>query len=239
MRWSLPRSHDPELMDRPDNSESDLAQALRDIGAVNRFLGGRRALWRGVRPFLETTPGSEPLRVLDVGTGGADLPLALAAAARGSGRRIEITAFDAEPTTTRIAARRVHETDGIRILRADAFRSPFRAGSFDLVTASMFLHHFRHDGVVRLLSEFRRLARRAVVINDLHRHRVPLGFIGFLARSLPGHRLFSHDAPLSVRRGFTPVELIRAAREAGADRPSLLRSWPYRLVLTFPATECS
>lgn len=230
--WLTPeRSEAAELLDRPGNTEAELRDALRDIRLVNRFLGGRRVLFRALRPFLLDAPPGGELKLLDVGTGGADLPLDVARYARRLGRRVRITAIDLDPGVAAIAHRAAAGMEEIEIVRADARALPFAPKSFDLVTASMFLHHFGHVEIVRLLRSFAARARRAVVVNDLRRHLVPYGFIHLFARVGNRSAMFAHDAPLSVLRGFTPDELRRAADEAGAGRARIERGWPFRLVL--------
>jgi len=228
------RRFDSEWMDRTDNPPEALNGALDDIHAVNRFLGGSKILVDAVRPFLLARSDGEPLSVLDVGTGGADLPLGLVAEARRLGRRIRIVAVDRDAVTLDYARRKTSEAPEIELHAADAFNLPFAPASFDLVTASMFLHHFAHDDAVRLLSAFRRIARGAVLINDLERHLVPWAFIGIVARVTRRHPMFVHDAPLSVLRGFTRAELLAAGREAGATDATVLARMPYRFVLTVP-----
>ena len=224
-------------MDRPDNRPDELEGALRDIRLVNRYLGGSRALLSELRPLLHGARPDRPLELLDVGTGGADLPLAMVRFARRVGRELRVTALDRDPQTAAIAARAAADTPEIRVVVSDACALPFAERSFDLVTASMFLHHFAHDEVVRLLASFRRLARQAVVVNDLRRHLLPWSFIHVVSRATRRHPMFVHDAPLSVLRGFTPRELQRAAREAGASRAMVRRRWPFRLLLTLEASN--
>ncbi len=229
------RRFDPEWMDRTDNTPEDLNGALDDLHSVNRFLGGSKTLVDAVRPFLLAKDVGEPLSVLDVGTGGADLPLDLVASARRLGRPIRVIAIDRDEVTLDYARRKTGATPEIELHAADAFDLPFAPASFDLVTASLFLHHFTHDDAVRLLASFRRLARRAVLINDLERHVIPWAFIAVLARVTRRHPMFVNDAPLSVLRGFTPGELLAAAREAGAADATVVDRMPYRLLLTMPA----
>lgn len=229
-----PRRHDAEWMDHAGNSKDDLENALADIALVNRWLGGARALERAVVPFVRETAPGERLRILDIGTGGADLPRGVVALGRRLGRRVEVAAVELDPTTASIAARSAGPEGGVSVVRADAFALPFRDASFDLVTASMFLHHFGEADAARLVAGFRRFARRAVIVNDLHRHFLPWAFIAGASRLTGRHPMFVHDAPLSVLRGFTRDELLRIARAAGAPSARVESRWPYRLLMTLP-----
>jgi SAM-dependent methyltransferase len=226
------RSYEPELMDREGNSRAELEGALRDVRRVNRWLGGRRALRLALRPLLLDAPADRPFRVLDVGTGAADLPQAMVELGRRLGRVVEVTAVDLDPVTAQIAERRTRDEPRIRVLRADAFDLPFAAGAFDVATVSMFLHHFDEADVARLLSELCLRARRAVIVNDLRRHRLAWAAIWLLGHATGRHPIFIHDAPLSVLRGFTDDELRAVARASGAREIRLCRRWPYRLVMT-------
>jgi len=227
-----PRCHDPEWLDRTDNATRDVESALHDIAWVNRRLGGARALLRGIDPFLQSHPPGGIFEILDIGTGGGDLAAAMVEHGRGRGLRIEVTAVDRDPAAVALAAREA--CPGVRVLQADAFSLSFTRQSFDLVTASLFLHHFRPGQAAALLAMFRRLARRGVVINELRRHRVPWAFIAGTARVTRRSPMFVHDAALSVLRGFTVSELRALAADAGAPASPVEQLWPYRLLLTLP-----
>ncbi len=223
------RRSDPEWMEQPGNSPPEIERTLREIRWVNRSLGGSRALLRGIGGFLEEAPPGEGLEILDVGTGGGDLAARMVEEGRSRGLRVRVTAVDRDPVAAALAARETPE--GVRVLRADAFALPFPDRSFDLVTASLFLHHFRPPEASALLASFLRLARRGVVINELRRHRIPWAFISVAARARQRSPMFVHDSALSVLRGFTAAELLALARDAGSPRARLERSFPFRLVL--------
>ena len=231
------RSTSLEWMDRTDNSAQDLAGALRDIHTVNRFLRGSRILIDAIRPCLDKQREGETLTILDVGTGGADLPIDLADEARRLGKKVTITAVERDPVTFAYAKQQAMDYPEITIVQADATDLPYPPESFDVVMASLFLHHFSDGDATKLLKAFRTIARRAVLINDLRRHLVPWAFIGVAARVTGRHPMFCHDAPLSVLRGFTASELRNVAREAGAHRVTLSRKFPYRLLMTLPGAS--
>src|SRR5215207_3192484 len=81
----LPRSAEPELLDAPTHDLAALADNLRDLRALDRYLGGTALTWRALWPMLRALPPSAPATLLDVATGGADGPRILAARARRRG----------------------------------------------------------------------------------------------------------------------------------------------------------
>lgn len=227
-----PRRSDPELMDRCDNTRADLEEALRDLRLVNRWLGGRRALLLALEPFLAAWPAERPMQILDVGTGGADLPRDMVDYAGTRGRSVTVVAVERDRHSAAIAQRAAESHPGIRVVRADAWALPFPDASFDIVTASLFLHHIEQERVCGMLQGLCRLARSAVLVNDLRRHLFPWAFVQVVGRLSRRGAMFLHDGPLSVLRGFTDAELAAEARRCGARQVSLRRRWPFRLVLT-------
>ena len=229
------RRSDPEMMDLAGNTAADLDPALADLREVNRRLRGSRVLLEAIDPFLDWATPGERFDVLDVGTGGGDLLVDLAAHIKGRGFVPHIVGVERDPTTAAIARRETAAVPEIQIIECDAFKLPYSEGSFDLVTASLFMHHFEYQEVVILLRRLLKLARKAVVINDLRRHLLPWAFIGIASRVRKTSRMFRHDAPLSVLRGFTAEELEAAAQDAGGYGSAVVRRWPFRLVATIPA----
>ncbi len=226
-------------MDDPRIPPDELRRALAGLVWTNRRLGGTRALLRALEPYVAESRPERPLEILDVGTGAADLPLAVVALGRRLGRRVEVTAVDRSPVVVSTARATVAGDPAVRVVCGDALRLPFAARSFDVVTASLFLHHFDDDAVRRLLAAFRALSRRAVIVNDLRRHVVPWLFIAAAGRVLRRGATYVHDGPLSVRRGFTPDELERAARRSGGRTVRVRRLWPYRIVLEIDARDAA
>ncbi|CAN5827302.1 hypothetical protein BH24CHL6_BH24CHL6_00410 [soil metagenome] len=211
-----------ELLDGP-LEPALLAGNLRDLARVNRWLGGNALSWRSVTHALRDVPLSEPARVLDVGTGGADLPLALARSARRVGRRLEIVAMDVRAEIVEAARRLSADEPEVSVEqgRPDILDHPAR--SFDVVHASLVLHHLEPPAAGALLSEMARVARRAVIINDLVRGRHWWLAAWLLAHVATANRYTRHDAPLSVRRAYQPAEVLRLAVGAGLTPERQLR----------------
>ncbi|MCC6790817.1 MAG: methyltransferase domain-containing protein [Thermomicrobiales bacterium] len=202
-------------MDGPELDPVELAANLRDIRRVNRWLGGTAIVLRLLPELLTGLPLGRPVRVLDLATGSADIPLAVAAWAERRGIPIEIVASDYSDDILTIAHEQLAGTRGIALAKHDARQVTLPDGSADIVLCSLSLHHFDPGDAVRVLREMQRLANHGFIVNDLRRSRM-----GYIAAWVAGrlttrNRLTRNDAPLSVRRAYTPAELRELLRQAG------------------------
>jgi len=201
-----------ELLDGPLDDPATLTANLRDLARINRLSGGTRLSMGAIDALGDATA------ILDVGTGGADIPLALVAAATAAGRPLTVTAVDSRPEIL-AAARRAHpsidRTPGLELGLADGRGLPFPDGAFDIAHASLVLHHLEPDAAVEFLRELRRVARSGIVVNDLIRGR--LFWLGgwLLIHATATSSYTRHDGPLSVRRSYSRRELRTLIDEAG------------------------
>jgi ubiquinone/menaquinone biosynthesis C-methylase UbiE len=219
-----------ELLDAGEGTDEDVARNLTDLRRINRLLGGTRVVIEALSSYLNTRD-TKQVSLLDVGTGSADIPTAVAEWC--DARRIKplIAALDISERNLRIARTRLGIAGEIKLVRADSLSLPFRERSFDFVTASLFLHHFQDEDVVRLLADFSRVARRAVIVNDLVRNLIPYYFARLTGPVLATSFLTRNDGPVSVLRGFTADEMKDLAGRAGLRQVEVRRVFPYRLSL--------
>jgi SAM-dependent methyltransferase len=221
-------------MDEPGQDPAELARSLADLRGVNRWLGGTRVVLHHLRGFVDAEPPRR-WRILDVATGSADIPLAIARWARSRGVGMEIVATDVHPTTLAVAQARVAGVPGVRAEQADALALPYADGAFDLALCSTALHHFDDPAdVAAVLREMGRVARVGGIVNDLRRSRPALLGANLLAATVwRTHPVTRHDGPLSVRRAFTPGELMQAADAAGLPGARVHTHAPFRVALTW------
>jgi ubiquinone/menaquinone biosynthesis C-methylase UbiE len=213
-----------ELLDGELTDPRRLDGNLRDLRRINRAFGGAALSVRAVAALV-TERGNhrveaghlDELTVLDVGTGAADIPLALVEA-RGPWRSMRVTAVDNRPEIV-AAARRITPTLGrdgqVSLGVADGRSLPFGDGEFDVAHTSMVLHHLEPADAVRFLRELRRVARLGVVTNDLARGVIPWLGAWLVLHALTRNELTLHDGPLSVRRAYTAAEAVELLGEAG------------------------
>ncbi len=212
------RTTAPELMDDPACAERELRAALRDLGRINGRFGAHAFVAAYLDRMLPAwraglTDPLAPLRVLDVATGGADIPIAVAAWAARRGIRARIVGVDRHPTTVRLAREALAGHPEIRLVRADACALPFADRSFDVALCSLTLHHLSADDSVQVLRDLDRVARIGFLAVDLVRSPTGYAAVWLLTR-LSRSRMIRHDGPLSVRRARSTDEYRRLADAA-------------------------
>ena len=218
-------------MDRPGHDPAVLADNLTDLRLVNRWLGGAKLTVEALDRVLATRYSGGPLRILDVGTGGADIARIVAGWARRRSREAVVVAVDLSHEILAIAARQ-HRSPSPHLAVGDALRLPFADGRFDVAVCSLMLHHLRPDAAVSALREMRRVARLGVVVNDIVRWWPGVWGAWLMAHLFSGNPLTVHDGPLSVRRAYTRAEMRDLAARAGLRAVEMRGFAGYRVALT-------
>jgi SAM-dependent methyltransferase len=206
-----------EMMDDFDISDERLRRALIELPRLNRMLGGYAPVRRALLPLLQESAAT--ISVLDVGSGIGDLPIRITVWAGRVGASVHVTATDANPVSVGFAEASLREPRPGSVLPisfavADAMDLPYDDNSFDVVTASQLLHHFSSRDAAGVLTEMGRVARRLVVVSDLHRNA--LAWLGVIAitRLLGFGAMVRADGPVSVRKGFVRADLEELAASA-------------------------
>lgn len=226
-----------ELLDGPLDDPDALRGNLRDLERVNRWLGGTRLSARAIDALAGDR---ETLTVLDVGTGAADIPVALLARAARDGRRLRVTGIDSRPEVLVAAVARqprLGMTPGLELHVGDGRSLPFPDRSFDIAHASLLLHHLEPTTAVAILREMSRVARRGIVVNDLLRGRLAWLGAWLLSHVATRNRYTRYDAPLSVRRAYTAAELTSLIAAAGLRVQSSARGGPFGHRVALAATD--
>lgn len=214
------RSAELELLDRGVLPPAELATNLGDLARLNRLPGGVAASIDAVARLLDGAAG----RVLDVGTGRADIPLRMAA------RGWSVVALDSDPEVVAIARRAAAAEPAVEVVAGDGRSLPFPDATFDVAHCSLLIHHLDPAEAVALLREMGRVAKLGLVVNDLRR-----GWLTLLATAvgvvvLGRCRATRHDGLLSVRRAYTLRELDDLLGEAGLRVRHRSTAWMPRIV---------
>lgn len=208
----------PELLDTDAGSPREVSQSLADIESFNRHLGGVNVM----ASLIQAVASREGLRSATW----LDVAGAKGGVAKRTAIRLGRRGLNVQPTLLDLSAS--HLDQQTSAICGDALGLPFRDNSFDVVGCCLFLHHLEPEQAVKFIRDGLRVARHALVINDLIRHPLHL-MIAAAGKPVYRSRLTRHDAPASVRRAYTVDEMREMLRSAGVPQIEITRHFFFRM----------
>jgi SAM-dependent methyltransferase len=228
----MERRLQPELMDQPGLDPIEHSRALEGLRRINLLSRTGAMLWPAITNRIPAGPG-KPIRILDLASGGGDVPISLMRRAISDRRAIQIEGRDLSPEAVRIAQARADSLGlPVRFSVLDALRDPIPAG-FDVITCTLFLHHLREEDATLLLRKMATATSRLVLVDDLIRSRLGYALAAVGCRLLTSSRIVHFDGPASVGAAYRISEACELAERAGLSDATLTRHWPSRFLLSW------
>jgi 2-polyprenyl-3-methyl-5-hydroxy-6-metoxy-1,4-benzoquinol methylase len=221
------RSSQKEMMDDLQFSGEELRQTLNELKTVNKLLGGNKVLTDGLSKFVEKYPKTH-YHIADVGCGGGDMVKVMAKWAEKNRLQVTFHALDANPHIITLAKENLKEYPNVHFHTADVFEADYGVEKLDIITCTLFTHHFTDPQLVEMLKNFRKNAHLGLVINDLHRHPLAYHSIKFITRLFSKSEMVKNDGPISVLRSFTYRDLQFILQEAGWEQHQIKWNWAFR-----------
>lgn len=222
------RSMETEIMDDLGATGPDLVQALRELDGINYLLGGNYVTLNALAQLLDSHSTGDSLHIADVGCGSGDMLRRIRRLLETRDIDGVLTGFDANPNVIRFAETRTPAKCKINYEPINIFSDQFKGRNFDIVTGTLFFHHFGDDQLVSLFADLRRHVRLGIIINDIHRHWFAYYSIKWLTRILSKSHMVRNDGPLSVLRAFKKRELRTILERAGIQHYRIKWCWAFR-----------
>ncbi|HEY6253373.1 MAG TPA: methyltransferase domain-containing protein [Candidatus Angelobacter sp.] len=223
----------PEFLDEDAGTPREIEDSLADLRTINRYFGGVHTM-KELLLKVARKRQLDRLSWLDVGGGRGDVVALAAESLSRQGIQLDPVMLDRLPshlTTPNSTTNHVPlavKNGHYPLVGGDGLALPFKENSFDVVGSCLFVHHLEPPQVVQFVNEGLRVARHAVLINDLVRHRlhVALAYAGY---AVYRSRLTRHDSVASVRRAYTTGEIEDVLRKTGAFRVETATFFPFRM----------
>lgn len=216
-----------EIMDDPDCDRDGLIRTYKTFDRMNRLLSGWSSIYKKeIRPVLKNA--SAQLTLLDIGTGGGDVPRHLSEMAGKDGYSLDITAIDPDERAIEFA-NSTNSGDGINFLCARSDELVKENKQFDFVISNHLVHHLEESEILSLCHDAEKLCRCRVFFNDIERGDLGYAFFSLAAPLLFRNTFIPTDGPLSIRRSFTKHELSQLL----PPRWNVQRIFPYRLLASY------
>ncbi len=229
------RSAQAEWMDTADFDPRVAAQSFRFIQVVNRFFGGTWLVKRFIAQAAQRHPPGRTLKILDIGSGSCDIPVALCQWAAPQDIDLAFVCVEASALAVELAQKRLAGLPHlpVRLVHADIFAYQ-PAERFDYAIGSMVFHHLEASQIQSLICRLAPLVGHGIFINDLR--RCLGGYLGCLALAMSASAPVRHDALLSVKKGFCQAELAKILQGAG-DYPVASGNGPFFRVWGYLGVE--
>lgn len=222
------RTDKEELMDDFSIGGELLRDTLDKLEQINRWLGGNKVTVNGLKKMLRNHPKEQALTIVDIGCGHGDILRDVAKFGRKEGYVMKLIGLDANPTAIEYANTLSGNFPELSFETEDIFSNAFKNRKFDVVLATLFLHHFKEEPLTIFLKNTLKQARIGIVINDLHRHK--LAYYLFMALSLfIKNTMIVEDGLTSVLRGFKRKEIVKIARTINT-KPDISWKWAFRFL---------
>jgi 2-polyprenyl-3-methyl-5-hydroxy-6-metoxy-1,4-benzoquinol methylase len=220
----------PEQMDDPELDRDEHLKALSGLQRINAWTGNASLVWKHLSALAREC-NARPLRVLDIATGAADIPIALLKISASQGMKLEIDACDFSEQAIDFATENCSAAKvAVRLFRHDILRDEI-CDQYDVVMCSQFLHHLTDEEVAIVLRKMKLAATRRVVAVDLERGRLNWLQVWFATRVLSRSKIVHFDGPQSVRAALAVEEFSNLAQLVGFASFKIHRRWPCRFVL--------
>lgn len=225
------RSDATERIDQADSDPVLFERTLDQFTWINLLLSRSRSLLkRYVVSDMKRDPG-RTYEVLDVGSGGGDIPRWLIHHCRRKDLRVRVTGIDLDRRAIEYARRRFGAVDGMEFHRKSVFELADFDRPFDYVIANHFLHHLEDERIGDALNAISAKTERLFLVNDLRR-----SLFSYLAFSLFAGPLFHRsfifeDGRVSITRGFKRHELRAFADQVTGPPITVRTAFPGHLYL--------
>jgi len=232
-------------MDDPSLNRADHQRALAGLRRINWICRTGCYLAKEIEIIAQRRQ-LDSISVLDLGCGSGDVALSVTKSlskkfsCRIEGWDISQTACDAATAHLSKQAWLAKEanlsTHGIRsssvsFRQADVF-DPHEA-KFDFVYCCLFLHHFNESQAIEVMQNMRRLARIAVIVDDLMRSQFGLFLAKLGCYGLSRSPVVHFDGPQSVRAAFSQTGIMHLATRVGLRGAVLKTHWPQQYFLSW------
>lgn len=230
------RSTEKEWMDlgQPFYTATEYNAALKQLGRIGHYLGGDRATLKAFS-MLEQRPTS----IVDVGCGGGAFTLKLAACyPTATVEGIDISA-QAIAFAKHLQHMHFPQLGNVSFELMSEPHLPYSPKSIDVVTATLVCHHLTDEELVGFLQSCCKIAKRAVILNDLHRHQLAYSSFALIAPIFFPNRMIVHDGLLSIKRAFKRSEWQTYLQQAGLAKQQYQIKWsfPFRWLVIIDCQE--
>lgn len=228
---ALDTTHRTDLEESMDDFSMDneaLMTALDDISRINQHLGGNAVTVSGVRALLKDVPKDSQITIMDFGCGSGDMLRMLSKYGKKNNLNFSLIGIDANEATIRHAQKCSVGYDNISYLAEDIFLYDFSKNHIDIALITLTLHHFKDEGILKIMKVLYALVQKGIVVNDLQRSKIAYRLFQAIIFIFRLDKMTADDGLISILRGFKKQDLVRYSKTLNFTKYSIKWKWAFR-----------
>jgi 2-polyprenyl-3-methyl-5-hydroxy-6-metoxy-1,4-benzoquinol methylase len=229
MNLLINRSNEEELLDDLNCRGEAIDQNLKELETINKWLGGDYVTISGIERIVKLKNlQSKTITIADLGCGGGDMLIKISKWAKKKNYTVKLTGIDANPYIVEYARKNSKDHSEIEFKALNIFSPEFKELKFDVITSTLFTHHFSREELISLYRQLQKQAVHGILINDIHRHFLAFYSINLLTSLFSKSHMVKNDAGLSVKRAFKLEELKDILTKAKVSNFTIKWMWAFR-----------
>jgi 2-polyprenyl-3-methyl-5-hydroxy-6-metoxy-1,4-benzoquinol methylase len=183
-----------------------LRDTLDKLGSINKWLGGNSITIDGIQKLLKNQSKERTYTIIDLGCGHGDILRLVADFGRKKGYKFKLIGIDANQDAIDYACELSSDYPELSFRNEDIFSEGFNEIDYDIALTTLFLHHFKDEDILNLLSRLLKKASLGVVVNDLQRSQIAYGLFKLLGVVI-SNDMIKQDGLTSILRSFKREDL--------------------------------
>jgi len=220
------RSNKSEIMDDFTMKGELLRDTLDKLGSINKWLGGNSITIDGIKQLLKGNSKDKTYSIIDLGCGHGDILRLVADFGRKKGYKFKLIGIDANQDTIDYANELSENYPELTFRNEDIFSDEFQKINYDIALTTLFLHHFKEEEIVDLLSSLSNKATLGIVVNDLQRSEIAYGLFKLLGLVISNY-MIKQDGLTSILRAFKREDLERISNKLNL-KSQIRWKWAFR-----------
>jgi hypothetical protein len=213
-----------EMLDHLAPSDPAARRSRRDLVRVHRAMGTRGVVSRALQALVSTQRAGAPLRILELGAGDGSLLLGVARSLAPRWPAVQVSLMDRQNIVTPATlagfaalgwSAQVQVADVLAWAARPSGAAPgIPPPRWDLITTTLFLHHFDGDELEAVLAAAASRSDRFFACEPSRSWRALAG--SHLVGAIGANAVTRGDAVASVHAGFRGVEISARWPQAGS-----------------------
>jgi len=218
-----------EDMDNFSLQGKELKVTISELSTVNKYLGNTNVILNVLKPLIQHN--NKPLRIVDLGCGGADILRAIANYSAKIGKEVHLTGIDGNSNIIELAKVNTQVSPAINFIASDILHPNFVLPGCDILISTHFMYHFTDQELISFLRKNANSIHHKIIFSELQRSVISYRGFQLLGFILGFSKMILSDGLKAISRSFRKKELLDIFDEARVGKCVIHWKWAFRYLV--------